>query len=90
MNQGVRGRGMCLTPSFRPSPGKKEALNWANVSLNPSANSCIGHRVTQNVLALFWRLFFFFFFTFNTASFNTPSRSFPLAELKNADEAFVL
>lgn len=52
---------MCLTPSFRLSLGKKEALNWANVSLTPLPNSCIGHPVTQNVLALFWTVFLFHF-----------------------------
>lgn len=91
---------MCLTPGFRPSPPKKEALNRASVSGNPSADSRRGHPVTPSVLALFWRLLFFFF-TLNTPSFplgkkkTQQNSSFSLAGLKeekkkSADEAFVL
>lgn len=85
MNQGVRGRSMCLTPGFRPSPRKKGALNRANVSLNPLANSCIGPPVTQNVLVFFVVFFcwvFHFQYPFSGKKKIKQNSIFSLAELK--------
>lgn len=73
---------MCLTPSFRPSRGKKERGWIGPMSVLPLYYSLAytGRLVTQNVLVFF--SLGVLFLTFNTPfSFNTPPSKTPQAFL---------